>query len=88
MQNGIDTLLHTQLAELRRRALGLARQAGDQAEIYELVSSLAAAAEAVLEGTIDERVMFALDLLAEVVEEDVDEETELVAPALRRVSAA
>ena len=92
MQNHHDPAeehLYHQLAGLRAFARELAGQ-GDTvagAGVYEAVSSLVAAAEAFVEGIVDERIVVALDILAEVLGADLDG-APAVSPGLRQVQAA
>jgi len=60
---------------------------------YEIVTSLIGAAEAVIGGLVDERVLLALDMLAEMLQSDLEElpvTTEPVAssPTVRSVLSA
>jgi hypothetical protein len=76
MQNHTDTAedqLYRQLAGIRAFARDLAgqRTTPANASMYEAVSSLVAAAEAIMEGIVDERTIVALDILAEVVGADL-----------------
>ena len=76
MQNQSDPAeeqLYSRLADLRAFARNLAGQRTTMANasMYEAVSSLVAAAEALVEGIVDERTIVALDILAEVVGADL-----------------
>lgn len=76
MQNHSDPAeeqLYNRLAGLRAFARELANQRTTlaNASLYEAVSSLVAAAEAMMEGIVDDRTIVALDILAEVVGADL-----------------
>ena len=80
--------LYHHLAGLRACARTLAGQRNTQADagVYEAVSSLVAAAEAMIEGIVDERIVVALDILSEVLGADLA--MPAATPALRQVTAA
>ena len=81
--------LYSQLASVRIYARHLAGQRNTQsgAGVYEAVSSLVAAAEAMVEGIVDERIVVALDILAEVLGADLAA-APTWPPAPRQVQAA
>lgn len=60
-----------QLAALKDQAAHLADQAQQQPATYLLVRELVEAAEALLDGVVDERIVIALDGLAAVLEDDL-----------------
>ena len=49
---------------------------------YELASSLVSAAEAVISGRTDERVLLALDMLAERLQAELEDESATSAPVV------
>ena len=65
--------LYHQLGGLRALARELAGQRNTQAgaTVYEAVSSLVAAAEALIEGIVDERIVVGLNVLSEVLSADL-----------------
>jgi septation ring formation regulator EzrA len=60
-----------QLAALKDQATRLADQADQQPATYLLVRELVEAAEALLDGIVDERIIMAIDGLSAVLEDDL-----------------
>ncbi len=78
-----------QLTTLKQHTLALAGQTDAQAGIYALASALMEAAEALLEGVVDERIVIALDGLSAVLEDDlVKPKPDIQSAASRPMSAA
>ena len=62
------------LAQIRQRVQSLMPHAeAHRVADYEIVSTLLGAAEAVISGIIDERVLLALDILAETLHADLED---------------
>ncbi len=70
-QDPAEEQLYHHLAGLRAWARELAGHRNNQAGVYEAVSSLIAAAEALVEGIVDARIVVALDVLSEVLGADL-----------------
>jgi hypothetical protein len=78
-----------QLAALKDQATRLADQAEQQPATYLLVRELVEAAEALLEGVVDERIVIALDGLSAVLEDDLAKpKPDIIDSATQRVDAA
>lgn len=67
--------IREQLTRIRHIVDNLAIQARPrQGHTYTMVSSLLEAAEAMLEGMVDERIVSALDVLADMLSAELDDE--------------
>jgi hypothetical protein len=78
-----------QLAALKDQAARLADQADQHPATYLLVRELVEAAEALLEGVVDERIVIALDGLSAILEDDLAKpKPDLLDSATQSVSAA
>ena len=81
--------IRVQLVRVRHVVERLASQAEQgEADGYMMVSSLLEAAEALLEGVIDDRTVGALDVLSDLLSAEMDDPGPPALPAIRQVMAA
>jgi hypothetical protein len=81
--------IRVQLVRVRHVVERVASQAEQaEADSYMMVSSLLEAAEALLEGVIDDRTVGALDVLSDLLSAEMDDPAPPALPAIRQVMAA
>jgi hypothetical protein len=81
--------IRVQLVRVRHVVERMASQAEQgEADGYMMVSSLLEAAEALLEGVIDDRTVGALDVLSDLLSAEMDDPAPPALPAIRQVMAA